>query len=279
MRGYLAEPTRSQIRDACIYLFNRRKEKYDDYILNRFFQFKSDENKLREIQNFGDGRFRSIEKFLKGEVKKTSTKNINLISWLIDFHPRPYEEYSKSENSNFVQKITKQDTGAETPPKKPFTISEQPPPPLEKKKRRRLIITISIAFGATLLTIFALNNPFYDSNSPPYENQCMAWADTVYIKVDCDMQPFSEFGTKVEPLDASRLNNLKKVEVNMATTFFAEDGKPMIWYSKNKEGVIEFFTAPGLHPITGETLKKITPYIIETYVPVHIQQSDSFLKE
>ncbi|MEC7772620.1 MAG: hypothetical protein VX798_15665 [Bacteroidota bacterium] len=34
-----------------------------------------------------------------------------------------------------------------------------------------------------------------------------------------------------------------------------------------------------INSITGETLRKITPYIIETYVPVHMNKPDSFLKE
>ncbi len=147
------------------------------------------------------------------------------------------------------------------------------------KERKWITITVSIAFGTLLLYIGIQNWLFANRKGNIPDNQCMAWADTVYIKVDCATQPFSKFGTKVEPLDASRLNNLKKVEVNMASDFFTEDGKPMIWYSKNKDGEIEFFSAPGLHPITGETLKKITPYIIETYVPAHINRKGSFVQE
>lgn len=140
-------------------------------------------------------------------------------------------------------------------------------------------ITVSIAFGTFLILMvikkWAYTNPIEKGT----ENQCMTWADSLYVPVSCDTQPYSTYGTDVEPLDSLKLKNFKKLEVNMATTFFAEDGKPMIWYFKNRDGEMEFFTAPGLHPTTGETLKKITPYIIETYVPVHINRKSSFVEQ
>jgi len=75
------------------------------------------------------------------------------------------------------------------------------------------------------------------------------------------------------------LKNFKRVEVTAAYDFFTEDHKPLVWYYKNKDDEIEYFTSPGLHPITGETLRKITTYIIQTYVPIHSIKEDSFLKQ
>ena len=278
MRGYLAEPTCSQIRDACIYLFHRRNEKNDEHILNRFFEFKNDTNKLREIQNFGIGKFKSIEKFLKGRTESTSTKNINLISWLIDFHPRPYEEYSKSNNPTSSEPPTDQvskTTEEAKIIKETNKVGERTKPP-----KWGLVIKISIAFGAVLLTALALRDSLFNPNPlPPHENQCMAWADSLYVEVSCAAKPYSKYDTRVEPLDPFKLQNFKKVEVNMATQFFAEKtNKPLIWYYKNKDGEIEYYTAPGLHPITGKTLREITPYIIQTYVSTHINRADSFVQ-
>ncbi|KAA1247250.1 hypothetical protein [Aquimarina sp. RZ0] len=53
--------------------------------------------------------------------------------------------------------------------------------------------------------------------------------------------------------------------------------KPRVWYYKNKKDEIEYFTSSGIHPVNGETLKKITPYIIETYVPKHTFKPNSFI--
>ncbi len=110
-------------------------------------------------------------------------------------------------------------------------------------------------------------------------NECMAWADSVYVEVSCATRPYSKYGTRVEPLDPMKLENFKKVKVSMATQFFAkETNKPLIWYYKNKDEEIEYFTAPGLHPINRETLRKITEDIIQRYVPIHVERADSFVQ-
>lgn len=108
--------------------------------------------------------------------------------------------------------------------------------------------------------------------------RCMTWADSVYVEVSCNTAPYSDFGTKTIPLDRVKLESLKKVSVTQAYPFFSEDGRPLVWYLKNKEGEIDYFTAPGLHPISGETLRKITPHIIQKYVPLHRNNKDSFVR-
>jgi hypothetical protein len=151
---------------------------------------------------------------------------------------------------------------------------------ISKTKRRNwvLTITLTIVLGAVLLIISI--SPMGDANNHiPPANECMAWADSLYIPVSCTENPYSTYGTDVEPLDSLKLKNFKKVEVNMATQFFTEEtNKPLIWYYKNKDSEIEYYTAPGLHPINGETLRKITPYIIQTYVPQHIDRKGSFVQ-
>src|SRR5690606_14031053 len=178
----------------------------------------------------------------------TSTKNINLISWLIDFHPRPYEEFLKSDNPTHTQEPEKQEIDHGDPLHifDNQTPTAKPKEPI--KKRRRLIITISIAFAIITMTILGLNNSSFNLGPKPFsENKCMAWADSLYVQVPCTSKPYSEYGTKVEPMDKVKMNSFKKVEVTMATPFFSEDDKPLLWYHKNKEGEIEYFTAPGLH--------------------------------
>ncbi len=47
---------------------------------------------------------------------------------------------------------------------------------------------------------------------------------------------------------------------------FKEDDSVRIWYGKNREGELEYFSSQGLHPQTGKTLKPITRYMIEKYI-------------
>ena len=120
MSSYLIAPTRKQIKEACMWLLDRRNEKYDDYILNRFFQFKEGENKLRTIDQTKGDKFKPIVNFLTGETKSTTLANLELIAWLIDFKPRPLSIYLKSQYENkgeieqkesnyFVKNIRKKD--------------------------------------------------------------------------------------------------------------------------------------------------------------------------
>lgn len=144
------------------------------------------------------------------------------------------------------------------------------------------IVIISIVFTAFFISTPWIKDVIFDdtsisntSKSVMQNKQCMTWMKTHYKEVSCT----KKYSTKVEPLDAIRLTNFKKVEVSMTTDFFDEEtNKPLIWYYKNKEGELEYFTAPGLHPINGETLRKITTHIIKTYVPLHVNNEDSYLK-
>jgi len=99
MSSYLLKPTRKQIKEACLWLLDRRKEKYDERILSRFFQFKEGENKMYAIERVKGDKFKPIVNFLTGETKSTTPANLELISWLIDFKPRPLSIYLASNQS------------------------------------------------------------------------------------------------------------------------------------------------------------------------------------
>ncbi len=296
MLGYLAEPTRKSIREACLWLLDRRREKNDIRTLNRFFQFKEGEDKARHIERLTSekaDKFVPIIQFLKQITKTTSPENIELISWLIDFKPRPLQEYlisiqliyggdgSNPEIINEQEEFIDRNVDASEQKKEEERKKQDKAKKEEEKKRRRRIITISIsiAFGMTMLILgiqkWSLNNLKNNFNG----HECMTWADSLYVKVSCNKGPFSQFGTMVDSLDQMKLEKMRKVKVHAAYQFFSDTGEPLIWYYKKSSNEIEYFTAPGLHPINRETLRKITPYIIQTYVPEHMNKKSSFVSE
>lgn len=151
-------------------------------------------------------------------------------------------------------------------------------PPKGSDKKRKLIIAMNLVVGLVLL-IFGIKN--WSTNYPSIDDtrtECMTWADSLYVKISCEEGPLSKYGTQVKPLDIMELKNMKKLKVNAAYSFFTEDGKPLVWYYKKSNKEIEYFRAPGLHPTNGETLRKITPYIIQTYVPIHSINQESFIE-
>lgn len=116
----------------------------------------------------------------------------------------------------------------------------------------------SIVVGViiTLLGYYFLR----DKDSTNY----MLWQEDRYIEVSLDT--ISGSLEKVVPLDRQTMENLKKVNLDCESTFFNENGDPVIWYGKNSSGELEFFTAIGRHPETGKTLKEITDYMIKKYI-------------
>lgn len=101
---------------------------------------------------------------------------------------------------------------------------------------------------------------------------CMVWKVDHYEKADCAVS----YKESIVPLDEVILENFRKVEVDLTTEFFDETTqKPLIWYYKSGNR-IEYFTAPGLHPVNGKTLKAITEYMANKSVPVHTYEASSF---
>jgi len=88
---------------------------------------------------------------------------------------------------------------------------------------------------------------------------CMCWNGERYIQVDCQdkTQRYRVIG-----LDQDKLEHFRKI-TRPDTLGLKDLGN--IWYSKI-DNEIEFFTAPGYHPIqTMRSLKATTKHIFETY--------------
>ena len=292
---YLAKSTSANIRAACVLLLNKRNSERDNHILNHFFQFKNERNKLKEIQDFDVDKFKPIVNFLKGRAKNTSTQNIELISWLIDFQPRPLQEYLRDKNYSATiseNPLAKQEHEINERVDVVGLINEglnkEGTHKIKEKQikgSKWLILGFICIFLIMLMTWFFKTNgnsnqkQINNSINTEVENRCMTWAINHYEEVSCNTKPYSKYGTEVLGYEDVKIKNFKKIDVNMATDFFAPiTNKPLIWYIKSKNGEIEYFTSPGLHPITGKTLNEITPYIIQKYVPLHSNHKDSFVQ-
>jgi len=110
-----------------------------------------------------------------------------------------------------------------------------------------------------LVTISSL--PFLD------RDYLMIWDNTQYKEVPFKPNSFQEYQDKnVKLSDPLLVENFKKIIPTCSTDFFKPDGSENLWYGKKENGKLEYFTHHGVHPETGETLKKITPYMIKKYI-------------
>ena len=115
----------------------------------------------------------------------------------------------------------------------------------------------------TLITSSAIIIIFLIINSVT-KQRWMAWHESHYMEVTFDTEKYKLNQLKI--YKEEKIKHFKKVTLTCDYTFFNSDGSVRIWYGKNKEKALEFFTALGLHPETGKTLDPITDYMIDKYV-------------
>lgn len=90
------------------------------------------------------------------------------------------------------------------------------------------------------------------------EEDCMIWRTDRFEQVPCSGSPDEQ------ELNTFKLEDFRKVSLSDSTVFF-KDGEPGLWYYKTGNK-LELFSAPGLHPENGKTLRPITRYMIEKYL-------------
>jgi len=90
----------------------------------------------------------------------------------------------------------------------------------------------------------------------------MVWNDFEYIEVKFDA---NLYGSALKVYRKIRVENFKKIEPLCDYDYFNPDGRPRIWYGKDKVGTLQCFTDLALHPETGISLKPITQHMIDTY--------------
>ena len=275
----LAHPTTARLRDECRELCEKRFALKDQKILRDFFGYDwSNLEMLKQvILDLDIDRFRPVENFLKKGTTKPNERVVELVAWLIDFEPRPFDpknDYISKPKTNTTERSSLRATGAaedagnksfppevvEPPTGAPpnFDYKENPVipvfpeiPPRKAKSRKAVIIAILILLPASIAAYWLLGN-----------KKCMYWAGDHYEPISCN-QTLS--GTTIIPLDAQKLRYFKKI---LRRDTITKKAIGAVWYAKTNGGdSIEFFTSDGSHPVdTRLKLKPITPYIIKHHI-------------
>lgn len=143
--------------------------------------------------------------------------------------------------------------------------------PVTKIKNKKLFAWFSnaSAFNKFLIlfisTITLVITIFTAGNIIGEQTKWMVWQEDHYVEVDFDTEKYKVNQLKL--YKEERIKLFKKVPTDCwETKFFNDDGSVNIWYGKNKNKELEYFTDLGLHPETGKTLKPITQYMINKYI-------------
>ena len=258
--GFLLNPSPAQLRNFCLLLLENNLTKSDEEIFRVFFQVPDGGALRRAVENFEIEKFKAIGNFLKGKSGRPNAVSLNLISILVDYQPRPFNKYLKT-NSNTITEI---ETGRNNDFQgiRTFVVGLTESSPKEDNSIKSIPSRLMSKVGVLVLLIFGsiyiINHAFFS------KKECMQWQNDHYETVDCSSGKQGIVATnEVMPINEREIN-LHKIEVNQQTLFF-KNGKPLVWYSKIK-GKLYYFNSYGINPETGKPLKPITDYIIKKYV-------------
>jgi len=273
LRGNLYKLTRSGIRQVCLNLVDEGLKDEDEIVIKNFFELKVDDDLRAKIKKYDIDGFRPICKFLKNETETIKQFDaLELIALLIDFIPRPYSKYrNEALNPREEKNIEDQKTIADNVDiiysMDPESGSIQITVPPKDKKLFAWFSNASAAnktlwlIGITAVLLVPIVMTIFFSND---ESIWMVWDNDHYIETSFDADKVQNGTLKLYKED--RIENFRRIEPDSTYTFFNKNGSVRLWYGKNSQGDLEYFTDLGLHPETGKTLKPITQYMINKYI-------------
>ena len=279
----LSSPTPAKLKNECLMVFQSGRTKTDIAILRQFFGHREDETDYaRAIKTIDTARFKPLVNFLKEKTSDTDDKNIELLSWLIDYSPRPYK-YGEEKKGKAIDKLKEEtfaavsdlDQDEEIMIGRGTGLSRQEESILEPsiigsktdlhvnhwyQKKDNILYGIALVVFALLLSFKTYLKPNSFFGFKVKESSCMYWASDHYVSAECDENISN---VNIVALNTDELKYFKKITRPDSLTL-ADINK--VWYSKiNKE--VEFFTAPGNHPEHPEKLlKPLSKYMFLKYV-------------
>lgn len=92
---FLISPSRAKLRKFCLEIFKLNQNPNDLVIFSSFFKFDFSPTCSGKLKDQTD-KFRPIETFFKGETDLSDIEAVNMAAILVDFQPRPYLKFAKS---------------------------------------------------------------------------------------------------------------------------------------------------------------------------------------
>ncbi|MBN4085027.1 hypothetical protein JYT89_01650 [Flavobacteriaceae bacterium AH-315-B10] len=174
-------------------------------------------------------------------VRNDNEKQIDLKSYIVEAlsHYLGYDNYL-----DFLNKTTIIETSSKSDNN--LSIRE-----FIKKNKITIIVSLLIIIG--FVSTIAIT-----------KQRWMVWQEDHYVEVKFNSEKYKLNQLKL--YNGDRVKNFQKIDAVCNTKFFEMDGKVKVWYGKNVNGGLEYFTSLGKHPETGKTLKPITKYMIDKYL-------------
>lgn len=252
-----AEPSTGRLKEWCMQVYLNGLTTDDEHVFNQFFNPSNSAEKLeRLIKNIDPDKFRPMRNYIIGATKaRPDERLVKLLAVLIDFQPRPYR------SSDWGAPTVLNPTDHPTDQNERFVIDE---PKAPNRKTKLWYAAFAIVSVCLIIGLF-----FY-----PKPQQCMAWVEDQYIAMHCQDE-----NAQVEliALDEKKLKSFHKIT---RPDTLSRQHRNKLWYSKINNQV-EFFTAPGFHPIYKDrALKVATERIIVKYaLPKEVQVTEALVSD
>jgi hypothetical protein len=245
-------PKPAKLKEECLLVCQERYLKKDEKLFRSFFEPREDKAGYMSAINGADiDKFRPLCNFLKDGNIKTSERNIELLAWLIDFEPRPYQidrVYPAASAQVVEVPVVEEPIEVEEPiAVEPIIVN---PPGTNRK--------LWYAFAAITLMILVGGGIYIINENQP--DGCMVWSANHYKAVPCTQKNDS---LSTIAVDTFRLAHFKRIDKPDTITGRALGS---IWYIKLNGG-IEYYTAGGAHPVYPERrLRPLTLYMLNKYI-------------
>jgi len=287
LSGLLSHPTSVNLRTLCSMKAEEKINRDDLFIFKRFFGCNEGDDIFKKIENFDPDKLKPVGNFLRGKTTSTSRIILELIAVLVNFEFRPFMKFSKA-NSESVEEGDLKNTQEDRKTKPETSLKTKKEKKEKKPDKIPVVVLVTddmkaqngfngtgvpeiknanrsfpklLSYGSLGLLLLFFGYSMKTIYYPPKD--CLQWTTDHYEAVPCK-------GAKIQSMYEARiiewnaeLLTFRKLTVTKKTRFFI-NGKPAVWYSK-ENNVVEFFNVPGVHPITGESLKPVTRHIVETY--------------
>jgi hypothetical protein len=296
----LVNPSPAKLRDYCLIRLSEGLPPEDIEVFQKFFDpLKREKNLEEAITKYNTGYLKALQKFALNITQDPEDRVVKLFAILVDYQPRPFRfNYNnldhpplkdapiEKEHSEAKEDIENASSASSEPQATNYdnvvleeyqvetigaaddkndhmaTIEEsnEDNEPenmgvLVHSPKKLILNKYALRFSGIASLIIAI---FFTVHYLTPED-CMCWNGERYIQVDCQDQTQRY---QVIGLDQDKLEHFRKI-TRPDTLGLKDLGN--IWYSKI-DNEIEFFTAPGYHPIqTMRSLKATTKHIFETY--------------
>ncbi|MCX6318697.1 MAG: hypothetical protein NTW29_15555 [Bacteroidetes bacterium] len=296
----LMHPTTANLRQEFLNVYRERVnkgEREEENTLRSFFGIPpAGKTFAFLIERENADKFRPIQSLIKREIKNPSLVNVELVAWLIDFRPRPFNEAKKffeketepvNPGSSTMEKPddTATQLNNETTPEKPapaplliagnersisISIIIDPPGTVQTVKEKTVksysklkSAIVFCLFLAIMLGVVYLISRQEKFGELPYGSMytgCMYWAGEEYVAVPCNEE---KRGRLFLPLDPKRIKNFKRIM--MEDTITERSINVVFYISMNN--IREYYTMGGHHPLDiTRNLRPLSRHIYDKYL-------------